>query len=574
MKKILRLEIQNFKAFQQKQTFSLKGKNILAYGNNGSGKSSLFWALYTLTQSSIKKDEDIQKYFRKFNESDRTTHQSLCNVFTIEDEASFVKLTTIDEQNKEEVYTISHDTINTNKDSDTIIQELNQASDFINYKLLHNFYAATHKQEVNLWPVFERDIFPFLIDDTNQVMLDKIKDRTTDVDRTKSGRPVGKGIKKDANIQILDTLNSEIESLLSQIQTNANDFIKKHFFDNQDVIRLSLQFTKKFNFEMVKNKPWQSGKETERHNNLHIKLMVEIFQKESSDWKQIHRVQSFLNEAQLTKIAIGIRIGALRTRVQTTDFKILVLDDMLVSLDMSNRMPIVKMILNHDNNPDLYFFDQFQKIILTHDRGFYELIKRYTSSHQWEYFNFHVKEDENSPPTIEADRTPIEKAQTFLADGEYDACGNELRKETEALLDKYLKGLNSAAETGEFQPLAGKLNQALKQISETNRRDFEKLFVNKTMSVDLIKKLQTDFSADDSLTPNEKGRLSGLKNELISYLIKQYELQENKAKLIEETQDILKRIMNPASHASLVPLYESELKNAISGLRSGGNISA
>ncbi len=131
----------------------------------------------------------------------------------------------------------------------------------------------------------------------------------------------------------------------------------------------------------------------------------------------MHRVQSYLNEAQLTKIAIGIRIGALRTRVQTTDFKILVLDDMLISLDMSNRMLIVKMILNQDNDPDLYFFDEFQKIILTHDRGFYELIKRNTSSLKWEYYNFYTREDGNSQPTIKRERTPLEKAQVFLADG-------------------------------------------------------------------------------------------------------------------------------------------------------------
>ncbi len=566
MRQIFQIKIRNFKAFQQEQVFDLKGKNVLAYGNNGSGKSSLFWALYTLTQSSIKKKEAIQKYFRNFKESNKETHQSLRNIFTDEDEDSFIELTTIDEHGKKDVYTISHDTINTNKDSDTIIQELNQASDFINYKLLHNFYSATHKQEVNLWPVFERDIFPFLMDDANHVMLDKIKAKTSDVERYQSGQPV-RGIKADAAGQELATLNSEIESLLAQIQANANDFIKKHFFDNKDVIRLSLQFAKKFTFERVKNKLWEPEKEAERYTNLHIKLTVEILQRDGGGWKQIHRVQSFLNEANLTRIAIGIRIGALRTRVQTTDFKILVLDDMLISLDMSNRMPIVKMILNQNNDPDLHFFDEFQKIILTHDKGFYELIKRHTSPHQWEYYKFHANEDENSPPTIKRDRTSLEKAQAFLADGEYDACGNELRKETELLLGKYLKGLNSAAESGKFEPLANKLNEALKQITETSRRDFNKLFVKKKLSVDLIRKLQTDFSEDDSLTANEKGRLTALKNELIAYLIKQHELKDDKIKLIEETQEILKRIMNPASHASLVPLYESELKNAISGVQ-------
>ncbi|MBA4448740.1 AAA family ATPase, partial [Cylindrospermopsis raciborskii CS-506_D] len=63
MKRIKEIKIKNFKAFQQEQSFSLNGKNLLVYGNNGSGKSSLFWALYTLLQSSTKTDQDIQKYF-------------------------------------------------------------------------------------------------------------------------------------------------------------------------------------------------------------------------------------------------------------------------------------------------------------------------------------------------------------------------------------------------------------------------------------------------------------------------------------------------------------------------------
>ncbi len=73
MRKISQIKIKNFKAFQQEQVFDLKGRHVLAYGNNGSGKSSLFWALYTLTQSSIKRDEEIRKYFKNFRESDRGT---------------------------------------------------------------------------------------------------------------------------------------------------------------------------------------------------------------------------------------------------------------------------------------------------------------------------------------------------------------------------------------------------------------------------------------------------------------------------------------------------------------------
>jgi AAA15 family ATPase/GTPase len=170
VKKIYKLAIKNFKAFQEEETFEFKGKNILVYGSNGSGKSSLFWALYTFLQSSIKSsDEEIKKYF------DYDNPQSLLNIFLNENTSAKIEMTYIDEETQEtHTNIISKDAINTRENQ--TIQELNLASDFINYKLLHNFYNASHKDEVNLWAVFERDIFPFYTDGTTPI-LEKLKVR-------------------------------------------------------------------------------------------------------------------------------------------------------------------------------------------------------------------------------------------------------------------------------------------------------------------------------------------------------------------------------------------------------------
>ena len=54
--KITKIEIQNFKAFKEAQVFDIEGKNILVFGNNGSGKSSFYFALHAFVQSSIKTD--------------------------------------------------------------------------------------------------------------------------------------------------------------------------------------------------------------------------------------------------------------------------------------------------------------------------------------------------------------------------------------------------------------------------------------------------------------------------------------------------------------------------------------
>ena len=64
----------------------------------------------------------------------------------------------------------------------------------------------------------------------------------------------------------------------------------------------------------------------------------------------------------------------------------------------------------------------------------------------------------------------------------------------------------------------------------------------------------------------DKGRVPPQKG-LFAYLIKQYELKENKAKLIEESQSTLKRVMNPASHASTIPFFGAELKDAIAAVK-------
>lgn len=63
MATITQIEIDGFKAFPANFTLNLgTGKNLLLYGENGSGKSSLYYALHALLQSVFKDDKGA-KYF-------------------------------------------------------------------------------------------------------------------------------------------------------------------------------------------------------------------------------------------------------------------------------------------------------------------------------------------------------------------------------------------------------------------------------------------------------------------------------------------------------------------------------
>ena len=64
--RIKSIQLHNFKFFQQEDPIVLNSNNLLLYGENGSGKSSIYWAFYTLFEASLKEnDDEIRKYFCK-----------------------------------------------------------------------------------------------------------------------------------------------------------------------------------------------------------------------------------------------------------------------------------------------------------------------------------------------------------------------------------------------------------------------------------------------------------------------------------------------------------------------------
>ena len=81
--KITDIEIKNFRAFPQTYQINLHntGENLLVYGENGSGKSSLYLALKYFFESSVDEDNKENK------NSEFENHQ---NIFT--EEPGHIKL--------------------------------------------------------------------------------------------------------------------------------------------------------------------------------------------------------------------------------------------------------------------------------------------------------------------------------------------------------------------------------------------------------------------------------------------------------------------------------------------------
>ncbi|HNQ67819.1 MAG TPA: AAA family ATPase [Bacteroidales bacterium] len=431
MNKINQIKLKNFKFFYGEVAIELECKNALIFGENGSGKSSLYWALYTFLQSVFKSDfTKIQKYFL------HNHPENLRNRFAQNTEDSYIKLIFEDEQKTITEKQISNTTVNTK--TGTLIAQAVQGSELLNYKLLSKIHDFKNPYEIDLFPIMDKDILPFIIFREVLVRHDgAIASANAQEwwDYIKTGmQPRGKmhEMPYKTFATAVEIFNIELKFYFDTIEAKVNEYLRK----------FKQQFTISFEFKNGSYDAFVQGSTTQRnHKIIAPKIIVHANFNHASipvDKQKITRPHTFLNEAKLTAIALSIRFAMLDQKlsgVAAVDTpKFLILDDVLISLDMSNREIVLDIILKE--------FTDFQLIILTHDRNFFELlrhrIKRFNQEN-WKYIEIYECEKNGIPqPYIKTSDTYLEKAELYFSQKEYEIAGNFLRKEAEAFCKEFL----------------------------------------------------------------------------------------------------------------------------------------
>ena len=137
--KITDIEIKNFRAFPQIYHINLHnaGKNLLVYGENGSGKSSLYLALKYFLESSVPESSEDNRNLAF------ETHQ---NIFT--EDPGHIKLRFRSEsQLEKDTYEWSK---NATETTNELIIETSKAKGFLDYKsLLETHYLHRENETVS-----------------------------------------------------------------------------------------------------------------------------------------------------------------------------------------------------------------------------------------------------------------------------------------------------------------------------------------------------------------------------------------------------------------------------------------
>ena len=140
----------------------------------------------------------------------------------------------------------------------------------------------------------------------------------------------------------------------------------------------------------------------------------------------------FLNEGRLTAMALALYLAAahLTTPRGGELPRLLILDDVLIGLDWSNRLPILKII-------DEEFAD-WQVVLMTFDRVWFDLVREHTEqTGRWCYLTLReLPNGAGQPgrPIVEGCTNLLERAETHLANGDLMAAAVYIRAAFETRL--------------------------------------------------------------------------------------------------------------------------------------------
>lgn len=415
MRWITGIKLNNYKAFRgEYNAIDILPKNhLLIYGENGSGKSSIYQALKDFLHSSVNPDKVFE-----------VNHFSM---LADENDPGYIELQIAELDENGNV--ISNKPFRFAKPDDQSthrthpIKLANKVKGFLDYKrMLRTHFAPTE-------PGKNPNLFLLVIED---LLSDHLIYR---VGGGVTTYPLGSEWKRYKDtIYKLDRRHKEFkrvfdempafEQLLRQLLINVFTEFRRlitEYFDPKLEIDVSLS-----QLECIPRK-WR--------------IKQELFFSIKYAGAEITEYHLFLNEARLSALALCLYLAALKTYPpEASDLKILYLDDVFIGLDTSNRIPLLK-IVNKE-----FINSGFQVFISTYDRSWYETARNFfeTENQKFKNIELFVNDHDNDPNTpdipviIDPGLEYFKRAKAYFEAKDFPAAANYLRKACESELRRIL----------------------------------------------------------------------------------------------------------------------------------------
>jgi energy-coupling factor transporter ATP-binding protein EcfA2 len=317
--------------------------------------------------------------------------------------------------------------------------------------------------------------------------------------------------------QRIRNFNRAFSSRITEIETIANIFIKK--FDP------SLQIF--LDYRRVLSEPTIDTVVT-------WTKLPRLWLKAIYDGNRLDHPALVLNEARLTAIALAIYLAALKVETpdsagKATPFpRLLILDDVLIGLDMANRLPVLDLIEQE------FAGDGWQVFLMTFDRAWYELAKQRVPNSKWKFAELYaMRTGDFEKPILLEDKDHLDRALSFLAQGQVKAAAVHVRTEFELILKDACERL---------------------RIPIRYRSDHTKIPASELWGA--LKSAQFELEPAPGYLVCGNGRIiqKQPKKRNVSYVPQA---------LVKQIEQTVSWVLNPLVHSQTVASYRTEIENAV-----------
>jgi hypothetical protein len=402
--KIQNITINKYKAFNKEEKIPIGGSNVFIYGENGSGKSSFYYALKDFFQSSVENVQMAQ--LRNFNLTDGGTD---CSV-KVEFDGEIVK-------------TLNETINDTNT---TEITDANRLKSFLTYKHLLGVHNVKIADKLDVFELVINGVLKHFKSNTITENIE-LSILWSDV-LLEEKKPTGKGTsfyffhqKKKSVENRAKKLNKALDNLFHPTGT---EYLAS--FVNQILVKLYPDMKIEFSRRNITVNEW---------GNIEQRPVINLQVFENGVSIDVHNPHFALNEAKLSAIAISIFLGAIiKQSPFSPELKPLFLDDILIGLDNENRLRLLNLLKETDVPEADKVFKHFQIFITTYDRHWYEVAKIHLQG--WKFIEFY--KSPSGPKIMVDEESHYEKAKRYFDAYKFPECANFLRKECERVLFELL----------------------------------------------------------------------------------------------------------------------------------------
>lgn len=506
--KLLTVELQNFK-YHKSIKLNCQGSNLLVYGENGAGKTSIYKAIYSVLY--YHKDKKAR--------SGDFRDQHINKSFVAENLAVDIKF----------------------EEPDKTIKTINRTEGSVQGGKIIKAAPKTSGKLYEMYPESNANIFMFEARDLDALLEGRFNEQIS--------RHFGSEFEFEVIYRDLTVLlssgkentqsESEYQKVLRDLKLELDKIYKQKIESLIEEEEVNKILTKKFHWQdevvfNVEASEIDFSSHPYKFSPPKVKLYLEGDAQETD-------VTDYLNEAKLKVLALAVYLcGILKQPTKETN--ILVLDDFVNSLDMANRRFIVDALLSNLAN--------YQLLIFTHNIHFYELIKRvirnFSKISNW---SFQKLVDFSEGADFVHDRgSYLEQAKERLYNGDFEASANYLRKQFELICHRQEELLNLGRRE-ELSVLLDELKHGGEFYTTPNK------LIN-----DLIKIFNKfNKATHGNLSSAHKGFAKEFNNKVESMKF----VKGENTRLLKEITLMKDILLNPASHSNQsIPIHKSECEYA------------